>query len=130
MWKRRHKSLNLDLQNIKSSKINFEYEKDWFQCHYLNWLQVWPPDGATSILLQICLPSGGTYISYKPGLVGGATCMYQLTISLQSGKSCISLKFGHQVAPLAFVPKLSTRLGHLHCHIGLISLHWVGSLIS
>ena len=53
--------------------------------------------------------------------------------SRPSGTTCISLKSVH---PLALVPKLSTRLSHLHCHIaldchiGIISLLWVGSLIS
>ena len=40
--------------------------QNWFQWYNLNWLQVWPPDGATSIWLQIWPPGGRTCISYKP----------------------------------------------------------------
>ena len=48
----------------------------------------------------------------------------------------IGSKFGQWMTSLALVPKLATRLSHFHCHIaldchiGIISLYWVGSLIS
>ena len=56
---------------------------------------------------------------------------YTLSDLLESGS-----KFGQWMTSLALVRKLATRLSHSHCHIsmdchiGIISLYWVGSLIS
>ena len=33
--------------------------------------------------------------------------------------TCISCKFGHQMVPLALLPKLATRLRYLHCYIAM-----------
>ena len=65
---------------------------NWFQWNFLNWLQIWPPDGATCIGCQFCHR------------------MHHLHIDS---------KFDHQMAPLAFflcalVPYLTTRWHHLH----------------
>ena len=45
--------------------------------------------------------------------------LHQLLIGPPSGTTCIGTKFSHEVAPLALVPKLVTRLCHLHCCIAL-----------
>ena len=41
--------------------------QNWFRQYYLNCLQVWPPDGAPNILLQIWPLGRGTCISHKLG---------------------------------------------------------------
>ena len=46
--------------------------------------------------------------------------------------TCIGSKFGHQVAPVAMVPKLATRLHHMNCHIALslsVSIELVSSSV-
>ena len=45
--------------------------------------------------------------------------LHQLQISSPSGTTCIGSKFGHQLAPLALLPKLATRLCYLYCYIAL-----------
>ena len=60
---------------------------NWFQWNFLNWLQIWPPDGATCIGCQFCHR------------------MHHLHIDS---------KFDHQMAPIALVANLPTRWRHLH----------------
>ena len=40
--------------------------------------------------------------------------MHMLEIQPQSGTTCISKKFGHQMAPFALVRNLATKWCHLH----------------
>ena len=56
---------------------------NWFQWNFMNWLQTWPPDGATCIDYQFCHR------------------MHQLYIDS---------KFDHQMASLALLTNLQTRL--------------------
>ena len=51
--------------------------------------QIWPSDGTTCISCKL----GGT--------------------------TCVGSKFGHQLVPLALLPKLATTLRYLHCYIAL-----------
>ena len=75
---------------------------NWFQWNFLNWLQIWPPDGATCI---------GHWL---PILPLDAPLAYWFQIWPPDGANCISCKFAHQMAPLALVPYLTTRWHHLH----------------
>ena len=58
---------------------------NWFQSNFLNWLQIWPPDGATCICCQFCHR------------------MHHLHIDS---------KFDHQMAPIALLANLPTRWHH------------------
>ena len=56
---------------------------------------------------------GSTCIGYKPG--SPLASIDNWVTKLHN----INLKFGPRVVPFALVPKLSTRLSHLHYHIAL-----------
>ena len=121
--------------------------------HHLHYLHIWPPYSATCInykfvhqmaplaLLQIWPPDGATCILhfFQSWPTGRVTCIATLpwiALLALSVCTCIGSKFGHQLAPLALLPKLATRLCYLYCYIALdcpidiISLYWVGILIS
>ena len=103
--------------------------QDWFQWHFLNWLQIWSPDGATWIsskfgyqiaplafvtnlvtrwrhlhLFKIWSPDGATWIISKFGHQIAPFALLQNLVN-----TCISSKFGHQMAPLALITNLFTR---------------------
>ena len=44
--------------------------------------------------------------------------------------TCISSKFGHQMAPLVLLSKLTTRLHYLYCYIALLALSVSIELVS
>ena len=69
---------------------------NWFQW---NFLQIWPPDGATCNGCQFCH--------------WWTTCTL-IPIWPPDGANCISCKFAHQMALLSLVPYLTTRWHHLH----------------
>ena len=93
-------------------------------CH-LHYLQIWPPDGATCItckfdhqMVPLALVANLTTRwghLYKLHIIYLATKWHNLNC-LQSwppdGATCISCKFGHQMAPLALVANLATRWRH------------------
>ena len=70
-------------------------------CHHLNWLQIWPPDGATCIDYKSISCNFGHKVVPPASVKNWAT--------KQPSNTCIHSKFGHQVAPLALVPKLAIR---------------------
>ena len=73
-------------------------------CHHLNWLQIWPPDGATCIDYKSISCNFGHKVVPPASVKNWAT--------KQPSNTCIHSKFGHQVAPLALVPKLAIRWQH------------------
>ena len=80
-------------------------------CHHLNWLQIWPPDGATCIDYKF---SHQVALLASVAILATRWChLHQLKIRPQSGTTCIRSKFGHQMAPHAMVPKLAIRWRHL-----------------
>ena len=56
--------------------------------------------------------TGGTL--QQANLVNRWHHMHMLEIQPQSGTTCISKKFGHQMAPFALVRNLATKWCHLH----------------
>ena len=97
--------------------------------HHLNWLQIWPLDGATCHLqednfaiwsLIHCFQILATTWRYLiANLFNGWCPLHQLQIWPPSGTTCIGSTFSHQVVPLALFSKLATRLRNLRCHIAL-----------
>ena len=68
-------------------------------CHHLNWLQIWPSDGATCIDYKL---------SHQVALVASVVILttswchlHQLKIGPPCATTCICSKFGHKVVPLA-----------------------------
>ena len=57
---------------------------------------------------------GGTLAIQLANLVNRWHYMHMLEIQPQSGTTCISQKFSHQVAPVALVRNLATRWRHFH----------------
>ena len=93
---------------------------NWFQWNFLNWLQIWPPDGATCIGCQFCHRMHHLHIDSKfdhqmapIALVPYLTTRWHHLHWLQTwppdGTTWISYKFGHQMSPLVLVPNLTTR---------------------
>ena len=101
-------------------------------CHHLNWLQIWPPDGATCIdhkfSHQVAL------LASVAILATGWGHLHQLKIGPPCDTICICSKFGHQVAPLALVPNLAIRWRHLQMFQiwppGCVTLPWITLLAS
>ena len=84
--------------------------------HHLNWLQIWPLDGATCHLQEDNFAIWSLIHCFQ---ILATTWRYLqwLQICSTGGATCISCKFGHQVAQLALVQHLVIRWRHLHCCI-------------
>ena len=82
--------------------------------HHLNWLQIWPLDGATCYLQEDNFAIWSLIHCFQ---ILATTWRYLqwLQICSTGGATCISCKFGHQVAQLALVQHLVIRWRHLHC---------------
>ena len=82
--------------------------------HHLNWLQIWPLDGATCHLQEDNFAIWSLIHCFQ---ILATTWRYLqwLQICSTGGATCISCKFGHQVAQLALVQHLVIRWRHLHC---------------
>ena len=89
-WSLFHKTLpeaqrTQGIESITWVNLSTRIVWNWFQWNFLNWLQIWPPDGATCIGCQFCHR------------------MHHLHIDS---------KFDHQMAPIALVPYLTTKVVH------------------
>jgi len=73
------------VESITWVNISTRIVSNWFQWNFLNWLQIWPPDGATCIRYQFCHRMHHMHIDSK---------------------------FDHQMAPFALVSYLTTKVVH------------------
>ena len=82
--------------------------------HHLNWLQIWPLDGATCHLQEDNFAIWSLVHCFQ---ILATTWRYLqwLQICSTGGATCISCKFGHQVAQNALVQHLVIMWRHLHC---------------
>ena len=112
---------------------------NWFQWNFLNWLQIWPPDGTTCIGCQFCHRMHHWHIDSKfdhqmapIALVANLPTRWRTLhwlqtwppdgttwISYNFGHHMVGYKFDHQMAPLALLTNLHTRFSHMHCLIAL-----------
>ena len=100
------------IQSITWVNLSTRIVWNWFQWNFLNWLQIWTPDGATSIDYKFGHPLAP--IALVPNLTTRCNHLHWLLIWPLDGATRISYKVGHQMAPLALVPNLTTRWRRLH----------------
>ena len=124
-WSVIHKTLpeaqrTQGIESITWVNLSTRIVWNWFQWNFLNWLQIWPPDGATCIGCQFCHRMHHLHIDSKfdhqmapIALVPYLTTRWHHLHWLQTwppdGTTWISYKFGHQMSPLVLVPNLTTR---------------------
>ena len=90
-------------------------------CHHLNWLQIWPPDGATCIDYKF---SHQVALLESVAILATRWChLHQLKIGPPRGTTCIRSNFGHQVATLAL---LGSKV--VHQNVSLPLSHFLGML--
>ena len=87
------------IESITWVNISTRIVWNWFQWNYLNWLQIWTPDGATSIDYKFGHPMAP--IALVPNLTTRCHHLHWLPIWPLDGATRISYKVGHQMAPLA-----------------------------
>ena len=100
------------IDSISWVNLSARIVQDWFQWHYLNWLQIWSPDGATWISSKFGHQMAP--LALVQNLVTRSRHLHSFPIWSSDGATCINSKFGHQMAPLELVPNSVTRWHHLH----------------
>ena len=92
--------------------FNLSYLSSLIECH-LHWLQIWP-SLITNLAKVVPLVLVQNLTNRWRHQLGSKFGQHVMQCWPPGSATCISYKFGHQMAPLASVAKLSTRWRHLH----------------
>ena len=112
IWYKSQTSKNQSIESITWLNLSTRIVWNWFQWYNLNWLQIWPPDGAIFIYYKFVDPMAP--LALVPNLTTRCHHLHWLPIWPPDGTTCISCIFDHQVAPIALNANLPTRCSHLH----------------